>query len=56
VSFNFRDFRSALRDLLDWFNLPLDRLRRQARAFALMRKVYAKRAALRGKQPDFQLT
>ena len=33
------------------FNLQLDRWRRQASAFALMGKVYAKRAAIRGQQP-----
>jgi hypothetical protein len=33
------------------FNLPLDTWRRQERAFGLLRKVYAKRAAIRGQQP-----
>jgi hypothetical protein len=32
------------------FNLPLDTWRRQERAFGLLRKVYAKRAAIRGQQ------
>jgi hypothetical protein len=32
------------------FNLPLETWRRQERAFALMRKVYGKRAAIRGQQ------
>jgi hypothetical protein len=34
------------------FNLPLDTWRRQERAFGLLKKVYAKRAAIRG-QPTF---
>jgi len=33
------------------FNLPLDTWRRQERAFGLLRKVYAKRAAIREAQP-----
>jgi hypothetical protein len=32
------------------FNLPLETWRRQERAFGLLRKVYAKRAAIRGQQ------
>ena len=32
------------------FNLPLDTWRRQQRAFGLLRKVYGKRAAIRGQQ------
>jgi len=32
------------------FNLPLDTWRRQERAFGLLRKVYSKRAAIRGQQ------
>jgi len=32
------------------FNLPLDTWRRQEGAFGLLRKVYAKRAAIRGQQ------
>ena len=32
------------------FNLPLDTWRRQERAFCLLRKVYDKRAAIRGQQ------
>ena len=33
------------------FNLPLETWTRQERAFGLMRKVYAKRAKIRGEQP-----
>jgi hypothetical protein len=33
------------------FNLPLDTWRRPERAFGSLRKVYAKRAAIRGQQP-----
>jgi hypothetical protein len=33
-----------------WFNLPLDTWRGQERAFGLLKKVYAKRAVIRGKQ------
>jgi hypothetical protein len=32
------------------FNLPLETWRRQERAFSLLKKVYAKRAAIRGQQ------
>ena len=32
------------------FNVPLDTWRRQERAFGLLRKVYAKRAGIRGQQ------
>ena len=32
------------------FNLPLDTWQRQERAFGLLKKVYAKRAAIRGQQ------
>jgi hypothetical protein len=32
------------------FNLPLDNWRRQERGFGLLRKAYAKRAAIRGQQ------
>jgi hypothetical protein len=32
------------------FNLPLDTWRRQEGAFGLLKKVYAKRAAIRGQQ------
>ena len=32
------------------FNLPLETWRRQERAFGLLRKVYAKRAAIRGQE------
>jgi len=35
------------------FNLPRDTWRRQERAFGLMRKVYARRAAIRGQQCTF---
>jgi hypothetical protein len=34
----------------DRFNLPLETWRRQERAFGLLQKVYAKRAAIRGQQ------
>jgi hypothetical protein len=33
------------------FNLPLETWRRQECAFGLLRKVYAKRASIRGQQP-----
>jgi hypothetical protein len=33
------------------FNMPCETWRRQERAFCLLRKVYAKRAAIRGQQP-----
>ena len=33
------------------FNMPCETWRRQERAFGLLRKVYAKRAAIRGQQP-----
>jgi len=34
------------------FSISLDTWRRQERAFGLLRKVYAKRAAIRGRQPS----
>jgi len=36
------------------FNLPLDTWRRQERAFGLLKKVYAKRAKIRGEQAPIQ--
>jgi hypothetical protein len=32
------------------FNMPCEAWRRQERAFGLLRKIYAKRAAIRGQQ------
>ena len=42
--------KTEIKAVCEKFNLPLDIWRRQERAFGLLRKIYAKRAALRGQQ------
>jgi hypothetical protein len=42
---------SEVKTACEKFNIPLETWRRQERAFRLMLKVYAKRAAIRGQQP-----
>jgi hypothetical protein len=40
-----------IKDTCERFNMPLETWTRQERAFGLLRKVYAKRAKIRGEQP-----